>query len=67
MRVPRDIGASDLIRALRILGFERVRQDGSHIRLTTSLGGTHLTGSPAHWPLIRLILTTRTIFSRSSQ
>ena len=44
MRIPRDIGASDLIRALRIPGYERVRQDGSHIRLTTSLGGTRLTG-----------------------
>lgn len=26
---------------VRVLGYERVRQDGSHIRLTTTVGGTH--------------------------
>lgn len=51
MRIPRDIGASDLIRALRILGYERVRQDGSHIRLTTTVGGTHHVTVPNHRPL----------------
>ena len=51
MRIPRDIGASDLIRALRILGYERVRQDGSHIRLTTAVGGTHHVTVPNHLPL----------------
>ena len=51
MRIPRDIGASNLIRALRILGYERVRQDGSHIRLTTTVGGTHHVTVPNHRPL----------------
>jgi predicted RNA binding protein YcfA (HicA-like mRNA interferase family) len=51
VRIPRDIGASDLIRALRILGYERVRQDGSHIRLTTTVGGTHHVTVPNHRPL----------------
>ncbi len=51
MKIPRDIGASDLIRALRILGYERVRQDGSHIRLTTTVGGTHHVTVPNHRPL----------------
>lgn len=51
MRIPRDIGASNLIRALRILGYERVRQDGSHIRLTTAVGGTHHVTVPNHRPL----------------
>ena len=51
MRIPRDIGASDLIRALRVLGYERVRQDGSHIRLTTTVGGTHHVTVPNHRPL----------------
>lgn len=27
MKIPRDIGASELIRALRVLGYEPVRQD----------------------------------------
>jgi hypothetical protein len=27
MKIPRDIGAPELIRALRVLGYESVRQD----------------------------------------
>lgn len=51
MKVPRDITASQLIRSLRVLGYESVRQDGSHIRLTTTLGGTHHVTVPNHRPL----------------
>ena len=51
MKIPRDIGASELIRALRVLGYEAVRQDGSHIRLTTTLDGTHHVTVPNHRPL----------------
>ena len=38
MKMPRDIDASDQFRALRILGYESLRQDCSHIRLTTTIG-----------------------------
>jgi predicted RNA binding protein YcfA (HicA-like mRNA interferase family) len=51
MRLPRDIGAAELIRALRVLGYEPVRQEGSHIRLTTTTGGTHHVTVPNHRPL----------------
>ena len=51
MKIPRDINASDLIRALRKLGYESVRQDGSHIRLTTTENGTHHITIPNHRPL----------------
>ena len=51
MRIPRDINASDLVRALRVLGYEHVRQDGSHIRLTTTMGGIHHITVPNHRPL----------------
>jgi predicted RNA binding protein YcfA (HicA-like mRNA interferase family) len=51
MRIPRDIDASGLIRALRVLGYETVRQDGSHIRLTTTMDGTHHLTVPNHCPL----------------
>ena len=51
MKIPRDIAAFQLIRALRVLGYESVRQDGSHIRLTTTLGGTHHLTIPNHRPL----------------
>jgi predicted RNA binding protein YcfA (HicA-like mRNA interferase family) len=51
LRIPRDINGSDLVRALRTLGYERTRQDGSHIRLTTTVGGTHHVTIPNHRPL----------------
>ena len=51
MKIPRDIGASELVRALRMLGYQSVRQDGSHIRLTTTLDGTHHVTIPNHRPL----------------
>jgi predicted RNA binding protein YcfA (HicA-like mRNA interferase family) len=51
MKIPRDIAASDLIRALRVLGYESTWQDGSHIRLTSSMGGTHHVTVPNHRPL----------------
>jgi predicted RNA binding protein YcfA (HicA-like mRNA interferase family) len=34
MKLPRDIDASDLIKALYKFGYEPTRQTGSHIRLT---------------------------------
>lgn len=51
MKAPRKTNASDLIRARRVSGYERVRQDGSHIRLTTTVGGTHHVTIPNHRPL----------------
>lgn len=51
MKIPRDIAASDLIRSLRLLGYEVVRQEGSHIRLTSKQQGTHHVTIPNHSPL----------------
>lgn len=51
MKIPRDIDESDLIRALRILDYGSVRQSGSHIRLTTTMGGTHHVTVPNQRPL----------------
>lgn len=51
MKIPRDVGAPELIRALRVLGYESLRQQGSHIRLTTSIGGSHHVTIPNHRPL----------------
>ena len=48
MKTPRNISGADLVRALRVLGYERVRQDGSHIRLTTQVNGTHHITVPCH-------------------
>ena len=51
MKIPRNLNGPDLVRALRVLGYERVRQEGSHVRLTTSVNGTHHVTVPSHRPL----------------
>ena len=50
MKIPRDLSGSELVRALRTLGYTFVRQDGSHIRLTTQRDGEHHVTVPAHSP-----------------
>lgn len=34
MKLPRDVSGKDAVKALRRLGFEVTRQEGSHIRMT---------------------------------
>jgi predicted RNA binding protein YcfA (HicA-like mRNA interferase family) len=48
LKTPRQVDGAELTRALRVLGYEQVRQDGSHIRLTTQLNGTHHVTVPNH-------------------
>ncbi len=48
MKIPRDVPASDLVKALRVLGYQFIRQDGSHIRLTTESNGKHHLTIPNH-------------------
>ncbi len=40
-----------MVKALRVLGYERIRQDGSHIRLTTELDGEFHVTVPNHQPI----------------
>ncbi|MFL5753465.1 MAG: type II toxin-antitoxin system HicA family toxin [Bacteroidia bacterium] len=51
MRIPRDLSGSDLIKKLKLLGYEPSRQSGSHIRLTTIQNGEHHITIPNHDPL----------------
>jgi predicted RNA binding protein YcfA (HicA-like mRNA interferase family) len=51
VRIPRDLSAAELAKALRAMGYERARQDGSHIRLTTQRGGEHHVTVPNHSPI----------------
>lgn len=52
MKVPRDLSAPDLEKALRrAFGYRFVRQVGSHRRLTTQIGGEHHLTIPDHDPL----------------
>jgi predicted RNA binding protein YcfA (HicA-like mRNA interferase family) len=49
VKLPRDISGSEVVKALRRLGFEVTRQEGSHIRM--SKGGCHVT-VPNHKALL---------------
>lgn len=52
MKLPRDVSAAGLERALRrAFGYAFSRQVGSHRRLTTLSGGEHHLTVPAHDPL----------------
>ena len=48
MKIPRDVHGSDLVKALQVLGYLRVRQEGSHVLLTTQVNGEHHVTLPAH-------------------
>jgi predicted RNA binding protein YcfA (HicA-like mRNA interferase family) len=51
MRLPRDLPADALFKALRQLGYAVTRQKGSHVRVTTQLGGEHHEVIPQHDPI----------------
>ena len=52
MKLPRDLAAADLEKALRrTFGYQFVRQLGSHRRLTTQINGEHHLTIPNHDPL----------------
>ena len=52
MKIPRDISAEQLIKALAVLGYQVTRQRGSHIRLTSVINSEehHIT-IPNHTPI----------------
>jgi len=51
VRLPRDVNGAALVAALRRLGYEKVRQRGSHVRVTTQEGGEHHEVIPLHDPI----------------
>jgi predicted RNA binding protein YcfA (HicA-like mRNA interferase family) len=46
-----NVSTQELIKSLKILGYEITRQTGSHIRLTSHLLGEHHVTIPNHNPL----------------
>jgi predicted RNA binding protein YcfA (HicA-like mRNA interferase family) len=49
MRLPRDISGDELIQILQRVGYETVRQTGSHVRLSCAIGeDTHNITIPRH-------------------
>jgi predicted RNA binding protein YcfA (HicA-like mRNA interferase family) len=51
MKLPRDLSADELVKALAKLGYRVTRQKGSHLRLTTESQGEHHITLPRHKPL----------------
>ena len=51
MKLPRDLDAKSLINALKALGYQTVRQSGSHIRLECPMPSPHAVTIPNHSPL----------------
>ena len=51
MRLPRGISADRVIRALERLGYEMIRQKGSHVRLRHDGPPAHAITVPLHDPL----------------
>jgi predicted RNA binding protein YcfA (HicA-like mRNA interferase family) len=51
MKTPRDLSGLELAKALRNLGYAVTRQSGSHLRVTTQVGGEHHEVIPNHSPI----------------
>ncbi len=51
MKLPRNLNGSDLVKALRRLGYTATRQRGSHVRVTTQTNGEHHEVIPQHTPI----------------
>lgn len=51
MKLPRNVSGADLEKAFRRLGYEKTRQRGSHVRVTTQLNGEHHEVIPQHRPI----------------
>ena len=51
MKLPRGVSADRLIRVLQHLGYEAVRQKGSHVRLRHNGPPIHSITVPLHHPL----------------
>ena len=51
MKLPRNVIGASLQASLRRLGYETVRQRGSHVRITTQVNGEHHEVIPLHTPI----------------
>ncbi len=51
MKLPRNISGKEIIKALKVFGYEVVRQNGSHIMVTSKRNGEHYLVIPNHNPI----------------
>ena len=48
MKIPRNISGKELVKVLKVFGYEVVRQNGSHLTVTTEMNGQHHLAIPNH-------------------
>ena len=51
MKLPRNVSGATLQASLRRLGYNTLRQRGSHVRITTQIHGEHHEVIPLHTPI----------------
>ena len=51
MKTPRYVSGKDVIKALKAFGYQPVRQNGSHITVTSTIKGEHHLAIPNHNPI----------------
>ncbi len=51
MKIPRNISGKEIIKALKVFGYEVIRQNGSHIMVTSKRNGEHHLVIPNHNPI----------------
>jgi len=51
VKLPRDISGDQLLKALSRFQYRAVRQKGSHVVITTQMGGEHHATIPMHNPI----------------
>jgi len=51
LKIPRNISGKELVKVLKVYGYEVVRQNGSHILVTTQSNGQHHLAIPNHNPI----------------
>ena len=51
MKLPRNISGKELVKLLEKLGYQNIRQRGSHIQVTTQINGEHHLAIPNHNPI----------------
>ena len=51
MKIPRDISGREIIKALKVFNYDVIRQNGSHIMVTSATNGQHHLAIPNHNPI----------------
>ena len=51
MKVPCDVNGDDFVRGLKRVGYDELRQKGSHVQMVTQINSEHHASVPLHKPI----------------